>query len=63
MTRPVVYLVPVADEGFVPVDPLRNPVRWSLEDSSGKPVMGLLWTRNTQEAARAAGAAAGFEVF
>jgi len=34
------YAIPLADKGFVPVDEIRNPVRWYVEGGPAWPLLG-----------------------
>ena len=35
------YVVPIARHGFIPCDPIRNPVSWHIEDAEGKLVTAV----------------------
>jgi hypothetical protein len=37
---PKAYIVPLAAKGFVPTDPITNPVRWAVEDEQGRLLFG-----------------------
>lgn len=60
---PKAYIVPVAELGFVKVDPESNPVRYGLENAKGRMIeIGNTRYWRSVVAARVAGEKAGYSV-